>query len=119
MVKIDIMWRIIEVRALLLIVEGHPGPYMPIPYIRSIMGTIIMILVLIILYIGWGFWISCTRLGSLAGRASALRFCRSLALSRSFAVRRPADPADPPDPADAAAFTLIFKRWCEKSQKSV
>ena len=25
---------------------------------------------------------------------SALRFCRSLALSRSFAVRRPADPAD-------------------------
>jgi hypothetical protein len=57
MVKIDIMWRIIEVRALLLIVEGHPGPYMPIPYIRSIMGTIIMILVLIILYIGWGFWI--------------------------------------------------------------
>jgi hypothetical protein len=36
----------------------------------------------------------CTRLGSLAGRASALRFCRSLALSRSFAVRRPADPAD-------------------------
>jgi hypothetical protein len=35
-----------------------------------------------------------TRLGSLAGRASALRFCRSLALSRSFAVRRPADPAD-------------------------
>ena len=56
-VKIDIMWRIIELRALLSIVEGHPGPYMPIPYIRSIMGTIIMILVLIILYIGWGFWI--------------------------------------------------------------
>ena len=51
--------------------------------------------------------------------AQALRFCRSLALSRSFAVRRPADPADPPDPADAAAFTLIFKRWCEKLQKSV
>ena len=59
---------------------------------------------------------SCTRLGSLAGRASALRFCRSLALSRSFAVRRPADPADPADPA---AFRLIFKRWCEKLQKSV
>jgi len=58
----------------------------------------------------------CTRLGSLAGRASALRFCRSLALSRSFAVRRPADPADPADPA---AFRLIFKRWCEKLQKSV
>jgi hypothetical protein len=51
------MWRIIELRALLSIVEGHPGPYMPIPYIRSTMGTIIMILVLIILYIGWGFWI--------------------------------------------------------------
>ena len=57
MVKIDIMWRIIELRALLSIVEGHPSPYMPIPHIRSTMGTIIMILVLIILYIGWGFWI--------------------------------------------------------------
>jgi hypothetical protein len=56
-VKIDIMWRIIELRALLSIVEGHPSPYMPIPHIRSTMGTIIMILVLIILYIGWGFWI--------------------------------------------------------------
>jgi len=57
MVKIDIMWRIIELRAPFSIVEGHLGPHMPIPYIRSIMGTIIMILVLIILYIGWGFWI--------------------------------------------------------------
>ena len=57
MVKIDIMWRIIELRAPLSIVEGHPGPYMSIPYIRSTMGTIIMILFLIILYIGWGFWI--------------------------------------------------------------
>ncbi len=27
--------------------------------------------------------------------------------------------ADPADPADPAAFRLIFKRWCEKLQKSV